>query len=234
MDKISVFDTSPLKLNAKFIVILAMLYVTASVAADAVAFRFDLIGGLIESGATIIFPITYILGDVITEVYGYPTARKLIWYGLFCELVFALLIKLVIALPYSHEIPYQTEYKDIFSPILRFVASGIVGDIASSFVNIYVISKFKIFLKGRGFVLRSIGATALGELVMNIIVCLLAFTSIASIMTVIKIIFSAYLLEMIYAVIFVFPAWALILILKRMENKDAYDYNVNYNIFKLD
>jgi uncharacterized integral membrane protein (TIGR00697 family) len=210
-----------------------MLYITASVAADAVAFRFSLVDHLLVSGATIIFPITYLLSDIITEVYGYSMARKIIWLGLACEMVFALLIKFILTIPYSKNFPYQPEYKDIFDPILRFVASGIIADIASSFANVYIISKLKILLKGKGFIWRSIASTAIGELIMNIIICILAFSSVASFLVVFKLIVSAYTLEMFYAFIFVFPAWMIILILKRNENMDAYDYDTNFNIFKI-
>ena len=224
-------DTQPLILNSKFILVLAMLFITASLAADVVAYKFVLIGPLLESGATIIFPFTYVLGDVITEVYGYPTIKKIIWIGLSCELLFAVLINFIIHSHALHRFPYQAEYTHVLGGLLTFVLSCIIGDVFSSFANVYIISKFKIFLKGRVFALRSIFSTAVGELIMNIITCLLAFLHFTTFHSVLHIILSAYLLELIYAVIFVVPAQLLCIILKQAENRDAYDYNVNYNIF---
>jgi uncharacterized integral membrane protein (TIGR00697 family) len=213
------------------ILLLAMVFITASLAADVIAYKFLLIGPLLESGATIVFPITYVIGDVITEVYGYPTIKRIIWIGLGCELLFALIINFIIHSHALHRFPYQEEYKHVLGGILTFVVSCIIADIASSFANVYIISKFKIFLKGRFFALRSIFSTAIGELIMNIIACLLAFLHFTTFYSVVHIILSAYALELVYAVICVVPAQFLCIILKRAENIDAYDYNVNYNIF---
>lgn len=223
----------PLKLNSRCILFLAMLFVTASVAADAVAYKFCLIGPLIESGATLAFPLTYILGDIIAEVYGYSMARRVIWFSLGCEIIFATLIWLIVQVPTAPNFPHQAEYKDVFDPILRFVLSCIIGDIISSFINIYAISKFKILLQGKNFILRSIAATAVGEAVMNIIACSLAFFGITPYLMVLKVILYAYLLELFYAAIFAIPALFIIMMLKRLEKIDAYDYNINYNPFKL-
>lgn len=232
----SSLDKSPLKLNSRFIIILSMLFLTASLAADVVAYKFTGVSNIfILSGATIVFPITYTLGDIIAEVYGYAAARRLIWYGLFCELIFALLIEGVIRLPSSSTpFPYQNEYKDIFAPLLRFVISGIVADLVSNFINIYIISKWKIFMKGKKFWLRSIGSTAIAELVMNIIICFMAFTGIGTFLDVLKITLSAYALEMFYASIFVVPAALLAALLKNREKIDAFDFKTNYNPFRLD
>ncbi len=114
-------NTQPLKLNSKCILALAMLYITFSVAADAVAYKFCLIGHFVESGATILFPITYTLGDIVTEVYGYSMARRFIWFGLICELIFALLLELVIRFPSPPDFQHQAEYSNIFRPLLWFV-----------------------------------------------------------------------------------------------------------------
>jgi hypothetical protein len=158
----------------------------------------------------------------------------LIWYGLICELVFALLIEAIIRLPSPVQFPYQDEYRHIFNPILRFVIACIIGDVVSNFANIYIIAKFKIFMKGKNFWLRSIGATAISELVMNVITCFIAFTSISTFLDVVKITSSAYLLELVYAAIFVIPTALLVAFLKKHERIDAYDHDTNFNPFKLD
>ena len=229
--KLPTNKTNPLILNARFIILLAMLFITSSITADVVAYKFLLIGPLLESGATLVFPITYIIGDVITEVYGYPVIKRIIWTSLFCELLFAILVQIIIHAHALKTVPYQTEYKNVLGNTLMFVVSGIIADISSSFINVYLISKFKIFLKGKSFALRSILSTAIGELVMNVIICLLAFTHYTTLKNVFHIIISAYALELFYAFIFVVPAQVLCIILKRAENRDSYDYNVNYNLF---
>lgn len=229
-----VYRETPLQINSKFILLIAMLFVTSSLAADVAAYYFVQSGSyILISGATIIFPLTYVLGDIVTEVYGYSTARKLIWLGLLCEIIFALLIQLVLMLPYAANLPSQGYYEKIFHHLFIFVLSSILGDIVSCFTNVYVMSKSKILLRGKHFITRSIISTMFGELILNIIICFMAFYQVSDFKSVLKITFSGYLLEMIYAILFSYPALILILILKKLENRDAYDIGVNYNLLKL-
>lgn len=223
----------PLKLNSKCIVFIAMLYITCSVAAASVAYFFTGFSPIVISGASILFPITYLLSDIVTEVYGYSTARKLIWLGLVCEVIFTVLITFVIQLPFSDLVSNHPDYNGVYNHIIRFVLSSIVGDVVSSFANIYLMSKSKILLKGKKFVVRSIASTLIGELILNIIICSMAFYDVSNFGTTLKITFSGYLLELAYAVIFSYPALFLIILLKRIERRDAYDIDVNYNIFNL-
>lgn len=209
-----------------------MLYLTAMLAADVVAFKFVGIEGTIISGATIVFPFTYLFGDVIAEVYGYDIARKIIWLGLLSELLFALIIKGVIDLPYASFANYTQDFSVTVGAMPRFVIGGIIGNIASCFLNIYLISKWKIMAKGRIFWLRSIVATAISELVIIGFAVMVGFTSRMSTEMAVKVIAWAYLLEMFYALIFVWPAWGISAYLKRVENIDSYDYGVNYNPFR--
>lgn len=224
--------TTPLKLNAKFIIPISMLFITASLAADTIAYKLIHLGPLLEPGATIIFPLTYLIGDVVTEVYGYDIARRLIWFGLFFEFIFAMLVKLVLFLPGASFWHFQQDYEIVLGSLPRFIFAGLVGDIASSFLNIYVISKYKIFMKGKYFWLRSIAATAVSEFALVVLTAYVAFTGKIPIPTMLKLFASAYGLEIIYAIIFVWPALWLVKLLKRLENIDAYDYRINYNPFK--
>lgn len=225
-------SNQPLKLNSRFILPISMLYLTAMLAADVVAFKFADISGITLSGATIVFPFTYLFGDVIAEVYGYDIARRIVWLGLASEFLFALIIKCVIVLPYAHFANYYNAFQIADGSMLRFVTGGILGNIASSFLNIYLISKWKIMAKGRIFWLRSIVATAISELVIIAFAVLIGFTGQMSIEMAIKIIAWAYGLEIIYAIIFVWPAWGISTLLKNKEGIDSYDYGVNYNPFR--
>jgi len=224
----------PLEINSRYILIIAMLYMTVSLAAVAVAYKFVTIGPLIESGATVTFPLTFLLGDIVTEVYGYKVARKLIWFGLACEIVFAFLVTIVVNMHYPKFFHHESDYIYVLGSSIRFVFSGIIADVASSFLNVYIISKWKIFVKGKYFWLRSIAATTLSEFVMVILIILLGFLGTASIGNIMKIMVSAYILHVLYSCIFVWPAWALIIILKKTERIDAYDYTTNYNPFVFD
>ncbi len=225
-------SNKPLKLNSRYILPICMIYLTAMLAADVVAFKFVSMGGIILSGATIVFPFTYLFGDVIAEVYGYDAARRIVWLGLLSEFIFALIIKGVIILPYAQFANFPEAFQTADGGMLRFVIGGIIGNVASSFLNIYIVSKWKIIAQGRIFWLRSIVATALSEIVIISFAVMIGFSGHMSTMMEIKIIAWAYGLEIIYAFIFVWPAWGISMWLKNKEGIDSYDYGVNYNPFR--
>lgn len=209
-----------------------MLYVTFSAAADIVAFKFATVLGLVESGATILFPLTYVIGDVTCEVYGWQISMKIVWMGLLCELIFALLCTMVVYLPGAHINFFQTEYVDLIGKkLLLFVGAGIISNAIAGLLNIFFISKWKILIRGKVFWVRSILATCISEFILILITVLIAFVPFINLTNTIHVFVNAYLLEIIYAVIFVIPAQMLVLYLKRQEGIDAYDYGISYNPF---
>ncbi len=231
-DVAQTMDNRPFELNSKFILPIIMLYVMATLAADVVAYKFVTIGPLVESGATLIFPLTYLLSDIVTEVYGYKIARKFIWLNLICELLFAVLIVAIVGMKSPAFLHRQHYFNLALGNTLRFVVSGIIANIISDFLNVYLISKWKIFMKGKHFWLRSVASTSISELFLVVITGLSAFTGTISFMHVVKVVSSAYIMELFYAFIFVWPGWMLILFLKKAENIDTYDYNIDYNPFR--
>lgn len=227
------YKREPLRLNSKYLLLIVMAYFVAILSADVVAYKFVSIGIMTVSGATIVFPLTYLFGDVITEVYGYGIAKQIVWLSLIGELIFSLIIKGVISLPSATFANYQQAFELTDGSMYLFVAGGIVGNILSSFLNIYLISKWKILLKGKFFWVRSILSTAISELLIIGVAVVIGFTGRLSMHEQIAVFSWAYLIEIIYACIFVGPAWILSIFLKKSEGIDSYDYNVNYNPFKI-
>lgn len=225
-------DIKPLKLNSKFILLLAMAYVTVSISADVVAFKFVNFLGLLESGATIIFPLTYIIGDVTCEVYGWSISMRIVWIGLLCETLFALLITFIIHLPVYNIGHYQNEFSNVLGNVWLFVFAGIVSNAMAGLFNIFLISKSKIMSKGRVFWLRSLLSTLISELILVFITGIIAFMPFLNVKNTFHILLDAYLLEIIYALIFVFPAQLLVNSLRKEEGIDAYDYGISYNPFR--
>lgn len=216
--------------NAKHIILLAMLYTAASTAADTVAYNFSNFFGFVESGATIIFPITYVLGDTISEVYGWKTAMKVVWFGLAAEALFALLISFNL-----HLTPINTHafhaYEVVLGKTSLFVLSGIISNAVSGLLNIYLISKWKVWCRGKVFWLRSILSTCISEFVLIVLTITIAFLPYYGLNFTSKIFINAYVLEVIYAIIFVIPAQILVWFLRNSENIDNYDYDISYNPF---
>lgn len=223
----------PLKLNSKYIVFLAMLYTTAMLAANVVAFKFVYFFGFIESGATIIFPLTYVIGDVMCEVYGWNASIKIVCLGFVCELLFALLITMVIYMqPYGMD-SSQAYYIPVLGNMLLFVMGGIIANSVAALLNVYFISKWKILVKGRAFWLRSIVSTCISEFILIMVIMSIAFLHFFKMEMTVKLFVDAYSLEIIYAFLFVIPAQILVNFIREKEGIDAYDYGVSYNPFKI-
>lgn len=221
------------KLSYRYLIHISILYTVICLAAVTVAYKFIQAGPSMQSGATFIFPLTYVLCDVVTEIYGYHIARKLVWLSLIAEVIFAIMITIIIQLPSPENWPHQASFDYVLGSSLRFVSAGVIGVISSSFINIYIISKFKIILRGRFFTLRSIFASALGTLILVLLTGTFAFYGKISNQALFTLLTSAYLLELIYTTIAAYPASLLVNFLKKRENSDVFDHDINYNPFML-
>jgi hypothetical protein len=226
------FNNRPLRLNSRFILLIAMLYTAVSVAADVVAYKYTHFFGLTESGATILFPLTYVLGDVVSEVYGWGISMRIVWFGLFSEAFFALCILLVIHLPSSSVGHYQSEYRNILGNIWLFVFAGIVADAIAGLLNVYFISRYKVLWGGKTFWVRSVLSTCIAEFILIFITVIIAFTPEIHLKETLHVFWDAYKLEIVYAMIFAIPAQFLVNKLKKAEGIDVYDYGTSYNPFK--
>jgi queuosine precursor transporter len=215
-----------------YILILGMINITISLSADVVAYKLVNLGPALLPGAPLIFPLTYIIGDIVAEVYGYTQAKKIIWVTLVCELFFALVIKVIIHLPSPVFWHQQHSYNEVIDPILRFVLAGILAVISSSFINIYIISKWKILMKGRHFWLRSLGSSAIGGFILVLITILAGFSGNLHWSKLLTMIVSVYSMELLYSLLGVWPASIITGFLKLEEQLDVYDTETNFNPFK--
>ncbi|MDQ8039848.1 MAG: queuosine precursor transporter, partial [Rickettsiella sp.] len=214
-----------------YILILGMVNLTISLAADIVAYKLVNLGPKLLPGAPLIFPLTYIIGDIVTEVYGYNVAKKIIWLTLVCELFFVIAVKLIIHVP-SPIFWHQQSSHNEANPFLRFVLLGIFAVISSSFINIYIISKLKIFMKGKHFWLRSLGSSAFSGFVLVLVTILIGFSGNIQGPKVIYLILSVYSIEVLYSLLGVWPASIITAFLKLEEQLDIYDTKTDFNPFK--
>ena len=218
----------------KFILFLSMLFITIDLASVSVAYKMVSLNWLfaINSGATFIFPMTYALGDVITEVYGYKMAKRLIWLSLLLQFVFALLVTTVIHLPGPLYWKGEPSYLLVFGSVIKFVLAGTVANLVSNFMNVYIVSKLKIPFEGKLFWVRSILSTAVSGFFLVAIIIAIGFTGKDLNLEQSWIMFkSTYSLEILYALLLVIPAALTTKFLKRAENVDVYDINTNFNPF---
>ena len=209
-------------------VVVAALFVTCLITANIIIAKQISIGGIILPAAIIIFPLSYIIGDVLTEVYGYQQARRVIWLGFLCNLITVVAIWIAQKLPPAPVFEAQAAYELILGSTPRFLLASFIAYLAGEFTNSFVLAKMKIMTKGRWLWTRTIGSTLVGQGVDTVVVLAIAFggvlpLSVLGIMTL-----SHWLAKSVYEVIATPLTYVVVGYLKRKEGIDVYDYGVDF------
>ena len=182
--------------------------------------------------AVILFPLTYIIGDVFTEVYGFRKARTIIWLGFGCSF-FAVLIYLVtIALPHPGYWENQEAYAVVMGTTPRVAIASFAGYLFGEFSNSFVLSKLKVVTKGRNLWLRTILSTVVGEGLDSIIFITISFWGTMENSVVLKMILFQYLFKVGYEVLFTPVTYAVVKAVKKKEGIDVFDEGLKYNFIK--
>jgi queuosine precursor transporter len=193
--------------------------------------------GEVAFGAGVLFfPISYIFGDVLTEVYGYGRDRRVVWAG-FAALAFASLMAwVVIGLPPARTefmAGYQAHLEAVFGNAWRIAAGSMIAFWAGSFANSYVLAKMKIWTRGRWLWTRTIGSTLVGELVDSSLFYLIAFFGIWATGDIVKVATAQYLLKSGWEAVMTPVTYRVVGFLKRAEQEDYYDRETDFNPFTL-
>lgn len=202
-------------------------------------FSVPIIGTALVFGAgNIFFPISYIFGDVLTEVYGYARARKVIWTG-FISMLFATLMSfIVIRLPVAPDEPFnkviQPALETVFGNTWRIVAGSILAFWAGDFANSYVLAKMKILTRGRYLWTRTIGSTMVGQAVDSMIFYPVAFLGVWSAETMVRVVIFNWAFKVGVEVLATPLTYAVVGFLKRAEHEDFYDRGTDFTPFSLE
>ena len=189
--------------------------------------------GFTFGAGVLFFPISYVFGDVLTEVYGYARARKVVWAG-FGALGFASFMSwAVLAFPPAPGWPHQAAYETVFGGTPRIVFASLVAYFAGEFCNSYVLAKMKIFTSGRLLWTRTIGSTIVGEGVDSFIFYPIAFAGIWQGETLIRTIAFNWCFKVLVEVVLTPVTYAVVGWLKRHEHEDYYDRSTNFTPFSL-
>lgn len=208
-----------------------MVFVVVLLISNLIGQKICAVGPFRISGAQLLFPITYIFGDIFTEVYGYAGSRRAIWMGFFASALMAVFGMIVVALPPAPEWPNQAAFETVFSFIPRMVAASLVAYWAGEFANSYVMAKMKVWSGGRHLWMRTIGSTAVGQLVDSTVIMTLAFAGRASFSTIVNLIISGYLGKVLYEAAMTPVTYAVVNSLKRAERVDVFDVSTNFSPF---
>lgn len=212
-------------ISVLFVTILLISNIVSTKIIDIKIFTFD--------GGTFLFPLSYVFGDILTEVYGYQQSRKVIWLGFICALLMSLTIIIIGLLPAAPGWKDQDAYMKILGLSPRLVMASLIAYFAGEFSNSFTLAKLKILTKGSRLWLRTIGSTIIGELVDSLIFILLAFSGILPSQLIITLIISNYFFKVAIEIIFTPLTYRLVHYLKKAENEDYYDTNTNFNPFAI-
>lgn len=217
----------------KFLIFFAMLYITIDITSTALVYKKIVLFGHLTTAAIIIYPLTYILADLIAEVYGYAIVRQIIWIDLFCNFLFCITAWLLIKIPSSSHEQNQA-YNIVLGEMLYIGFGSVIGGLLSDFVNVYILSRLKILFNGKLFLLRAFFASSIGMLVLLVVANIISLYKVDPILSIISISLTAYLYELVFLVLAAIPMACLVTVIKKIEAIDIYDIGLNYNPFKLD
>ncbi|MFT3807326.1 queuosine precursor transporter [Arenimonas sp.] len=192
-----------------------------------------LIGDVTFVAGVLFFPISYLFGDVLTEVYGYARDRRVVWSG-FAALVFAaIMAAVIVALPPAAAWGDQQAVQTIFGSTPRIVTGSIIAFWTGSLVNSYVLAKMKLWTHGRWLWTRTIGSTLCGELVDSVLFYFIAFYGVWSMEQLLTVTATQYVLKTVWEVVMTPVTYRLVARLKQAENSDHYDRDTNFTPFSL-
>ena len=215
----------------KYLDALTTAFVVILLVSNLIAQKVCVIGPFAVSGAILLFPITYIFGDIFTEVYGFAASRRAIWLGFFGTALLYLIAAIVIALPPAPGWHNQEAFATVFGFIPRILAASLIAFWAGEFANSYTMARLKLLTNGRMLWTRTIGSTVVGQAVDTTLVITLTFWGTVPISTLANMIATGYALKVGYEALATPLTYLVINWLKRAENADAFDRHENFNPF---
>jgi len=213
------------------LVIITAIFITCLITANIIAVKVISLGPVILPAAIFVFPLSYIFGDVLTEVYGYRVARRVIWLGFICSLIFVVFAWVGQVLPPAPFWEGQEAYASILGYTPRLLAASFFGYLVGEFVNSFILAKMKILTKGRWLWSRTIGSTIVGQGLDTSIFITLAFIGTPSFVPIM--ILYHWLAKTVIEAILTPATYAIVNFLKRREAIDSYDYETKFNPFNI-
>ena len=208
-----------------------VLFVAVLMISNIVATKIFRIFAFNFSGGVVLFPISYIFGDILTEVYGYARSRKVIWMGFFCSALMTVTIIIVGLLPPGEGWKFQKEYEVILGGTPRIVIGSFIAYLAGEFVNAFTLAKMKILTRGKWLWMRTIGSTILGEGIDTVLFVTIAFAGILPGPLLVSVILSNYLFKCGFEIAVTPLTYKIVAVLKKSEKEDYYDHETDFNPF---
>lgn len=210
-----------------------ILFATCLLISNILATKILLIGPWAAPAGVLIFPLAYILNDVITEVWGFGKARLIIWTGFAVNILAVVFFTLGIVIPGAPFWPNQEAFGTVLGNTPRIVVASLSAYLIGSFLNAFVMSRMKVATKGKGFGIRAIASTLAGESADSLIFISIAFAGIFPAGVLITMIFTQAMLKTVYEIMILPVTIWVVNFVKRVEGVDAFDTNRSYNLFRV-
>jgi len=217
----------------RYFAVLASLFVAALLVSNVAAQKLIQLGPFVFPGGILLFPVTYIFGDVLTEVYGFARARQVIWAGLAANVMMAAFLALVVALPPAPAWTLQREFAAALGMVPRVVLASLTGYWAGEFVNSFVLARMKVLTEGRYLWARTIGSTVAGQAVDTALFVGIAFGGVLPTGVLAGAAWWSYVFKVAYETAATPLTYALVGWLKRAEGLDTYDRAISFTPFSL-
>lgn len=218
----------------KYLGLLTAIYITFQLVSDVSAGKIVQLWIFPVSATVLYFPITYILADLLTEVYGFSAARRVVWTVLLCSVVAGAIYTVVTFLPPAMGFDANEAYARVLGQVPRILIGGWIAVWVGGFSNDYILAKMKLLTKGRHLWARTIGSTIVGEGLNTILFYVIALYSVIPNSLLVASIASGWFLKVLIETIFTPVTYLVIKKLKNAEKEDYYDSNTNFNPFAVD
>lgn len=214
--------------SSPLLLAVAALFVATLVTSNVIAVKVADVGPLVVPAAIVIFPLAYLFGDVLTEVWGYTTARAVIWTGFLANVVVVLFIAAAVAIPADPHYADQAAYARVLGQTPRLVVASLAAYLCGEFLNSFVLARLKVATNGRWLWTRTIGSTLIGQGVDSAVFITLAFAGTQPWSLLLVIIRDLWLVKVVYEIVATPLTYAIVSALKRLEGVDTYDRSTNF------
>ena len=226
-------NQAPRPATSPWLLVIVALFIGSLIAANIIAVKLVMFWGMLLPAAIIVFPLSYILGDVLTEVYGYRAARRVIWLGFLANLVVVAAIWAGGALPAAGFWKGQAAYDQILGATPRILGASFLAYLVGEFTNSYVLAKMKIATEGRFLWARTIGSTLVGQGLDSAVFIAIAFWGVIPTGALITAIVTQWLFKSAYEAAATPLTYGAVGFLKRREGIDVYDRDTKFNPFAI-
>ncbi|MEM1244363.1 MAG: queuosine precursor transporter [Pseudomonadota bacterium] len=218
-------------LEPRYYAVLCLAFILTILISNIVTQKITQFHWLIFDIGTLLFPLAYVINCMVSEIYGYQHAKKMIWLSFLTNSLMILLFQLVLLMPEATSFKNQIPYAEVFSMVPRIFVASVLASFFGEFTNAWVLSKLKIILQGDYIKTRMFAATAVGFFIDSTIFSFVAFFLILPFIKVVDVAIWEYILKNCFVLLCLKPTALLISRLKRVEQIDYFDHNANYNPF---